>query len=60
MRRVPNLTFINKNGPAGACSPWSLIDEIESELAAHLLRPVNWPIGSGDRFSRCDRSRSAT
>jgi peptide chain release factor 3 len=48
MRRIPIFTFINKMDRPGR-DPLDLIDEIEQELALACW-PVNWPIGSGDRF----------
>ncbi|MCX5931437.1 MAG: peptide chain release factor 3 [Cyanobacteria bacterium] len=48
MRRIPIFTFINKMDRPGR-EPLELIDEIESELGLTCW-PVNWPIGSGDRF----------
>jgi peptide chain release factor 3 len=48
MRRIPIFTFINKMDRPGR-EPLALIDEIEKELGLTCW-PVNWPIGSGDRF----------
>jgi peptide chain release factor 3 len=48
MRRIPIFTFINKMDRPGR-EPLELIDEIEKELGLACW-PVNWPIGSGDRF----------
>jgi peptide chain release factor 3 len=48
MRRIPIFTFINKMDRPGR-EPLDLIDEIERELDLPCW-PVNWPIGSGDRF----------
>jgi peptide chain release factor 3 len=48
MRRIPIFTFINKMDRPGR-EPLELIDEIEKELSLPCW-PVNWPIGSGDRF----------
>jgi len=48
MRRIPIFTFINKMDRPGR-QPLELIDEIETELGL-VCWPVNWPIGSGDRF----------
>jgi len=48
MRRIPIFTFINKMDRPGR-DPLELIDEIEKELGLACW-PVNWPIGSGDRF----------
>jgi peptide chain release factor 3 len=46
--RLPILTFINKfDRPAR--DPLELIDDLESTLGI-AAAPVNWPIGSGDRF----------
>jgi peptide chain release factor 3 len=47
MRRIP-ITFVNKMDRPGR-EPLELIDEIEQELGLACW-PVNWPIGSGDRF----------
>ncbi len=72
LRRVPIFTFINKMDRPGR-EPLELIDEIESELGLTCW-PVNWPIGSGDRFrgvidrrsrdvilfERAERGRQAT
>ena len=48
MRHIPIFTFINKMDRPGR-EPLDLIDEIEAELGLACW-PVNWPIGSGDRF----------
>ena len=48
MRKIPIFTFINKMDRPGR-QPFSLLDEIESELGLHTL-PINWPIGSGNEF----------
>jgi peptide chain release factor 3 len=48
LRRIPIFTFINKMDRPGR-EPLELIDEIEQELGLACW-PVNWPIGSGDRF----------
>jgi len=48
MRRIPIFTFINKMDRPGR-EPLDLLDEIEQELGLACW-PVNWPIGSGDRF----------
>ncbi|MFM8275810.1 MAG: peptide chain release factor 3 [Cyanobium sp.] len=48
MRRIPIFTFINKMDRPGR-EPLELLDEIESQLGLACW-PVNWPIGSGDRF----------
>ena len=48
MRQIPIFTFINKMDRPGR-EPLELIDEIEKELKLACW-PVNWPIGSGDRF----------
>ena len=48
MRRIPIFTFVNKMDRPGR-EPLELIDEIEQELGLACW-PVNWPIGSGDRF----------
>jgi peptide chain release factor 3 len=48
MRKIPIFTFINKMDRPGR-EPLELLDEIEQELKLACW-PVNWPIGSGDRF----------
>ena len=48
MRKIPIFTFINKMDRPGR-EPFSLLDEIESELGLNTL-PVNWPIGIGEEF----------
>ncbi len=48
LRRLPVLTFINKLDLPGR-DPFELLQEIETVLGVHAA-PVNWPIGSGDRF----------
>jgi peptide chain release factor 3 len=48
MRKIPIFTLINKMDRPGR-EPLELIDEIEKELGLACW-PVNWPIGSGDRF----------
>ncbi|MEI7666160.1 MAG: peptide chain release factor 3 [Synechococcaceae cyanobacterium ELA263] len=48
MRKIPIFTFINKMDRPGR-EPLELLDEIEQELGLACW-PVNWPIGSGDRF----------
>ena len=48
MRKIPIFTFINKMDRPGR-DPFSLLDEIESELGLNTL-PINWPIGSGEEF----------
>ena len=48
MRKIPIFTFINKMDRPGR-DPFSLLDEIESELGLNTL-PVNWPIGIGEEF----------
>ncbi len=48
MRQIPIFTFINKMDRPGR-EPLELLDEIEQELGLACW-PVNWPIGSGDRF----------
>jgi peptide chain release factor 3 len=72
MRRIPIFTFINKMDRPGR-EPLELLDEIEQELGLACW-PVNWPIGSGDRFrgvidrrtrqvilfTRTERGRQAT
>jgi len=72
MRKIPIFTFINKMDRPGR-EPLELLDEIEQELGLACW-PVNWPIGSGDRFrgvidrrsrqvilfTRTERGRQAT
>src|SRR5512147_967149 len=48
MRRIPIFTFVNKMDRPGR-EPLELTDEIEQELGLACW-PVNWPVGSGDRF----------
>ena len=48
LRRIPIFTFINKMDRPGR-EPLELLDELEQELGL-VCWPVNWPIGSGDRF----------
>jgi peptide chain release factor 3 len=48
LRRLPVLTFINKLDQPSR-DPFDLLDEIETVLGIHAV-PMNWPIGSGDRF----------
>ena len=48
MRGLPIFTFINKLDRPGR-DPLELLDEIEQELGLKTY-PVNWAIGSGDRF----------
>ena len=48
LREIPIFTFINKLDRPGR-EPLELLDEIEQELGL-LTYPVNWPIGTGDRF----------
>jgi peptide chain release factor 3 len=48
LRGLPIFTFINKMDRPGR-EPLELLDEIEQELGMKTF-PVNWPIGSGDRF----------
>ncbi|MFM8604699.1 MAG: peptide chain release factor 3 [Cyanobium sp.] len=58
MRRIPIFTFINKMDRPGR-EPLELLDEIEQELDLPCW-PVNWPIGSGDRFRGVLDRRSRT
>ncbi|MCL4813705.1 MAG: peptide chain release factor 3 [Vicinamibacteraceae bacterium] len=47
-RDLPILTFVNKlDHPAR--DPLELLDEIERVLGIHAV-PMNWPVGTGDRF----------
>jgi peptide chain release factor 3 len=48
MRKLPIFTFINKMDRP-ALEPLELLDQIEREFGLSTY-PVNWPIGSGDRF----------
>jgi peptide chain release factor 3 len=48
LRQIPIFTFINKMDRPGR-EPLELLDEIEQQLDLACW-PVNWPIGSGDRF----------
>ena len=47
-RQIPLLTFINKMDRP-ALDPFELLEEIEKTLGLETY-PVNWPLGSGDRF----------
>ena len=48
MRKTPVIVFINKmDRPSN--DPFDLLDEIENELQISV-RPLSWPIGSGDIF----------
>src|SRR6187397_1980942 len=47
-RHLPMLTFINKLDLPGR-DPLDLLDEIERVLGVSAA-PMNWPIGTGDRF----------
>ena len=49
MRGLPMLTFVNKLDLPGR-DPLELLDEIERILGV-TAAPVNWPLGTGDRFS---------
>ncbi|CAI5476220.1 unnamed protein product [Closterium sp. Yama58-4] len=48
MRHLPVFTFINKMDRP-ALEPLELMDQIEKEFSLPC-HPINWPIGSGDRF----------
>ncbi len=48
MRKIPIFTFFNKMDRPGR-EPLELLDEIEQELGLQTY-PINWPIGTGDRF----------
>ncbi len=48
MRNLPLLTFVNKLDLPGR-DPFELLEEIEQVLGIQTA-PLNWPIGSGDRF----------
>ncbi len=47
-RHLPMLTFVNKLDLPGR-DPLDLLDEIERVLGLSAA-PMNWPIGTGDRF----------
>ena len=48
MRKTPVIVFINKMDREGK-DPFDLLDELEEEL--HIkVRPLSWPIDSGQRF----------
>ncbi|MBA3271109.1 MAG: peptide chain release factor 3 [Acidobacteria bacterium] len=48
LRDLPMLTFINKLDLPGR-DPLDLLDEIEQVLGVSAA-PMNWPLGTGDRF----------
>ena len=48
MRHIPIFTFVNKMDRE-AKNPFDLMEELETEFGIGTY-PVNWPIGSGDRF----------
>jgi len=48
LRKIPILTFINKMDHVGR-DPLELLDEVERILGISAS-PVNWPVGSGNRF----------
>ena len=48
MRKTPVMVFINKMDRE-CKDPFDLLDEIERELGIHV-RPLSWPINSGQRF----------
>lgn len=48
LRKIPILTFINKMDHVGR-DPLELIDEVERVLGISAA-PLNWPVGSGNRF----------
>ncbi|MEZ5293708.1 MAG: peptide chain release factor 3 [Vicinamibacterales bacterium] len=48
LRKLPILTFVNKLDLPGR-DPFDLLEEIERILGIQTS-PLNWPIGSGDRF----------
>jgi peptide chain release factor 3 len=48
LRGLPMLTFVNKLDLPGR-DPFDLLDEIERVLGVHAA-PMNWPLGTGDRF----------
>jgi len=48
LRQIPIFTFINKlDRPS--MEPLELLDEIDRKLQLHPC-PMNWPLGTGDRF----------
>lgn len=54
IRQTPVIVFINKmDRPAR--DPFSLLDEIEEMLRINV-RPLSWPISSGDNFRGCTTS----
>ena len=48
MRKTPVMVFINKMDREGK-DPFDLLDEVEAELGIKV-RPLSWPINSGQRF----------
>ena len=48
LQNLPLLTFVNKLDLPGR-DPFELLEEIEQVLGIQTA-PLNWPIGSGDRF----------
>jgi len=48
MRKTPVIVFVNKMDREGK-EPFDLLDEVEAELAVKV-RPLSWPINSGQRF----------
>ncbi|NDW18841.1 peptide chain release factor 3 [Dysgonomonas sp. 216] len=48
MRKTPVMVFINKMDRDGK-DPFDLLDEVEEELQIKV-RPLSWPIDSGQRF----------
>ena len=48
MRKTPVIIFVNKMDRE-AKDPFDLLDELEEELQIHV-RPLTWPIESGERF----------
>ncbi len=47
-RRIPLFTFVNKMDRPSR-DPLELLDELENVLGIGAY-PINWPLGSGDRF----------
>lgn len=47
-RQIPILTFINKMDRP-SLDPFELLEDIEKTLELST-RPMNWPLGNGDRF----------
>lgn len=52
MRHTPVMIFVNKMDREGK-DPFELLDRIEEELKINV-RPLSWPIDSGQRFMWCE------